>query len=246
MKPFLIALQFLTIFPFKLRGQTKESDYGKSLFYFPIIGMIIGSILALILLACGPLALPVTGVIILITSAIITGALHLDGFADTCDGFYGIRSKEEVLAIMRDPHIGAMGALGLILLLLLKFSLIISIPKPYLWQALIFMCVFSRWSQAVACLLPYMRTEGKAGLFTKYASRQGIIFAAIFTLFISYILFSLAGTLIFFSSLVFVLLFTAYAKAKIGGMTGDTIGAVNEIGEASVLFNVFILTTLWN
>lgn len=245
MKHLLIALQFLTVLPFKSHIEIKDEDYARSLIYFPLIGIIIGAILSIVSLCYLFLPMPIVGVVILIVSTFFTGVLHLDGFADTCDGFYGLRPKEEILKIMRDPRIGGMGVVGITLLLLLKFSIIISIPRDALWQSLVLMCCFSRWTQATGCLLPYARNEGAAGAFIKHARKKDIVIAGLFTIFVSCALFGLKGIAIFFISLIPTLLFIRYAKAKIGGMTGDTIGAVNEIAEISVLFSILMLGSIW-
>ncbi|MDP2928021.1 MAG: adenosylcobinamide-GDP ribazoletransferase [Candidatus Omnitrophota bacterium] len=245
MKRLLIALQFLTVLPFNIHKEITAQDYGRSLVYFPAVGAAMGGVLSFVSLSCGFLPVPVAAAIVLIASAFITGALHLDGFADTCDGFYGSKPKEEILEIMRDPRIGVMGVAGITLLLLLKFSLIISIPKDVLWRSLITMCCLARWTQAIGCLLPYARNEGKAGLFIKYARKKDIIIGGIFTIIVFSALFGLKGIIIFFSSLISALLFIRYVKARIGGMTGDTIGAVSEITEVSALFFILTVGSIW-
>ncbi|MBN1363270.1 MAG: adenosylcobinamide-GDP ribazoletransferase [Syntrophaceae bacterium] len=241
----MIAFQFLTALPLKIRSEIKEEDYARSLVYFPIVGMAIGTTLSAISLCCGFLPVLVLGAIVLIFSAFLTGALHLDGFADTCDGFYGLRPREETLRIMRDSRIGVMGVVGVIMLLLLKFSLIVGIPSDILWQSLIAMCCLARWTQATGCLLPYARNEGKAELFIKYARKKDIIIGGVFTIILFSALFGLKGIMIFFVSLIPALLFICYAKARIGGMTGDTIGAVSEITEVSVLFSILTVGLIW-
>ena len=245
MKYLLIALQFLTVLPFKIHTGIKDDEYARSLIYFPAVGVFIGIILSIVSLCYLFLPMPVVAIMVLVTSAFITGVLHLDGFADTCDGFYGSKSKEEILKIMRDPRCGVMGVTGITLLLLLKFSLIISIPRRILWQSLVLMCCFSRWAQTISCLIPYARSEGKAEVFIKYARKKDIVIAGLLTILVSGALFSLKGIAIFFTSLIPALLFIHYAKAKIGGMTGDTIGAVNEISEVSVLFSILALGSIW-
>jgi adenosylcobinamide-GDP ribazoletransferase len=246
MKHLLIAFQFLTVLPFKIHTEIKDENYARSLIYFPVVGIIIGAILSTVSLGYLFLPMPVVGVVILIVSVFITGTLHLDGFADTCDGFYGSKPKEEVLKIMRDPRCGVMGAIGVMLLLLLKFSLIISIPRGALWQSLVVMCCFSRWAQATGCLSPYARSEGKAGVFIRYARKKDIIIGGLFTILVSFALFSIKGIAVFFASIIPVWLFIRYSRVKIGGMTGDTIGAVNEIGEGAALFSILILGSIWN
>lgn len=240
MKQFFIALQFLTILPIKISG-VKQEDFGKSLSYFPAVGALIGLLLVLVLIIFNFLPLPVLAAIILISSVIITGGIHLDGFADTCDGFYGNRPKEEILRIMRDSHIGAMGVIGIALLLLLKFSILIVVPRQDLWRLLIMMVVFSRWAQSLACLVcSYANENGKGKYFVEYADKKGIVLGGLFTLTLFLLLAGLKGLVLFLVSLSLIFLFIKYVKKKIGGMTGDTIGATSEIAEALILlFSLF-------
>lgn len=235
MKSFLLALQFLTIIPVKISG-IKEEDFGKSLYYFPLIGTLIGLLLVLISLVFNFLPSSVVAVLILIASTIVTGGIHLDGFADTCDGFYGNRPKEEILRIMRDSHIGAMGVIGIVCLLLLKFTILAGLPKEILWKSLIMMIVFARWAQSLACFVSnYARQDGKAKRFVEYSDQKGVIAGGLFTLALFLLLIGLKGLVLFVISLSLMLLFINYAKRKIGGMTGDTIGATSEIAEALIL-----------
>lgn len=237
MKRFWIALQFLTILPIKIKSEIAEEEYARSLLYFPVVGMLIGSVLAGTTLLSGFLPNLVVGVLIIITSVFITGGIHLDGFADTCDGFYGPRSKEQILEIMRDSRVGTMGAVGIFCLLFLKFTLIVSIPREILWKLLIVMAVFARWSQVLACSTSdYARREGKARCFMEHDSRKELLAGSLFTAALSFAWMKLAGGILLVVSLLPVLLFITYIKRKIGGMTGDTIGAVSEIAEVAVLF----------
>lgn len=234
MKEFLIALQFLTILPVRLSG-LKESDFGKSLVYFPAVGMLIGFILTLSLFVFGLLPPLVTSVSILVISIVITAGIHLDGFADTCDGFYGFKSKEEILEIMRDSHIGTMGAIGIVCLFLFKFAILTATPKETLWKSLIMMAAFSRWTQALACFVStYARDEGKAKYFIEYADRKAVFTGGLFTLAIFLLLANFKGLILFIISLIPIFLFISYIKRRIGGMTGDTIGATSEIAEALI------------
>lgn len=236
-KKFRIALQFLTILPFRIKSEIKEENFGRSLLYFPIVGALIGILLALILFVFSFLPYPVLSILVLIILVIITGGIHLDGFADTCDGFYGSRPKKKILEIMRDSHTGVMGVIGIVCLLLLKFSIFISIPFEVLWRALILMSIFSRWAQVLTCFLSkYVRKEGKAKYFIEYAGKKEVFIGTIFTLVSFLLLMEINGLILFFISLLPVFLFLNYVKRKIGGMTGDTIGATSEIAEVSLLF----------
>jgi len=235
-KKFLIALQFLTILPIKIKSKIRKEDFGKSLLFFPVVGALIGLVLTLALFLLKFLPTLVIGAFILILSIVITGGIHLDGFADTCDGFYGNKPKEKILEIMRDSRIGVMGVIGIISILLLKFNLIVSIPQGILWKILIAMAVFGRWSQTAACYISnYVRPEGKAKCFIEYADKNEFFMGTFFTIALFLLLMGLKGVILLIFSLVPVLLFINYTKKKIGGMTGDTIGAASEIAETGVL-----------
>jgi len=237
MRRFLIALQFLTILPIRIKSKILAEDFGKSLLFFPAVGVLIGVMLTLALFLLKFLPTLVIGAFILVLSIIITGGIHLDGFADTCDGFYGNRPKERTLEIMRDSKVGVMGVIGIVSLLLLKFSLIVNISQGVLWKILIVMVVFGRWSQVLACYISeYARKEGKAKYFVEYASGDEFRIGTFFTLVLFFVLLGLKGVVLFAFSLVPVILFINYAKKKIGGMTGDTIGAASEVSEIIILF----------
>ena len=241
MKKFLIALQFLTILPIKIKLKIKKEDFGKSLAYFPIVGMLIGLVLSLSLFLFSSLPSLVIVALILVISTIITGGIHLDGFADSCDGLYGPKTKEKALEIMRDSHIGVMGVTGIILLLLLKFVFLFSIPREILWKILILMAVFARWSQVLACFSSnYARKEGKAKYFVKYDSKKEFLVGTFFTIALFLLLMKLEGVILLLLCFLPVFMFINYVKRRIGGMTGDTIGATSEIAEIAILFFALI------
>lgn len=245
MKYFLIALQFLTVLPIKIKTKVTERDLGKSLVYFPLAGGVIGIFLALIALIFGLLSHNISIVMVLISSAILTGALHLDGFGDVCDGFFGGRSKENVLSIMRDSRIGAFGVTGLLSLFLLKFVLLLNIPQKILPGMLIVMVMFSRWIQVFACCrFDYVRTQGKAKGFMSGIHRKGFIIATCFLLIAGLGLGGVKMPVILIGASLPVIFFMRYVKKKIGGMTGDTIGASSEIAELSFLLFFIICLKL--
>ncbi len=237
MKNFLIALQFLTILPVKIRQDIEEKDFGKSLLFFPVVGVIIGVILALSAGTFYFIPKPVLSALIIIVSVIVSGGIHLDGFADTCDAFYGQKSKQKILEIMRDSRIGVMGAAGIVCLFLLKYTLILSIPESILLKSLILMAAFSRWAMVWGCYISaYPRQEGKGKYFIEYAGKNEFFMGTFFIIALFLLLMGLKGVVLFSFSLVPVFLFINWTKRKIGGMTGDTIGATSEIAEVGVLF----------
>lgn len=242
MKIFLIALQFLTILPFNIKGKIEGEDFGRSLIYFPIVGLLLGLFLAGVAYISAFLPPIVISILILAAGTVITGGIHLDGFADACDGFYGKRRKEDILKIMRDSRIGTMGAAGVVMLLLFKFAALSSIRLQDLWKVLIMTAVFARWSQAFACSASkYARDDGKAKYFIEYAKKADILMGALFILILNWFLMGIKGVILFALLAAAIFLFIQYVKRKIGGMTGDTIGATNEIAEAAALIFSLVL-----
>ncbi len=243
MKQFLIALQFLTILPVKINSAIKEEDFGKSLIYFPLVGTIIGTFLAITLLIFTTLPYLVTSALISGVNILVTGGIHLDGFIDSCDGLYGQKSKVRALEIMRDSHIGAIGAIYLFVLLIIKFAIIASIRFNILWKILILMPAFGRCTQVLSCYLSkYARNEGKAKYFIEHIGKKEFLYGSLFTIIIFTIFFNIKGLILFFLSIAPIYLIINYIKKRIDGMTGDTIGAVSEIGE--VVFLLFSLILL--
>ena len=218
--------------------------------YFPLVGLLLGLILAganglLSFFNFEPYFINVMLVILLI---VLTGGIHLDGLADTTDALLSGKDREEMLEIMRDSRIGVMGTLGLISIILLKIALVSALTVSLKTISLILMCVLSRWSLVFAMFLfPYAREDGKAKLFI-----QGINFK-IFILATMLALISIAGTgklsglLVFAISAIGTYIINKFITRKIGGITGDTLGATNELIEIIILFSICILEriNLW-
>jgi adenosylcobinamide-GDP ribazoletransferase len=241
MKRFLIALQFLTIIPIKINSEVEDKDLGASLIYFPMVGALIGLLLALCTLVFGFLPRLVIVALVIIVSIIVTGVIHIDGLADTCDGLFSFKSKEKMLEVMRDSRIGAMGMTAIACVLLFKFTLLFSLPIGILGKSLILMIAFSRWAQVVACYSSkYARNEGRAKYYIEYAGGREVIGATLFTLTLFFVLMQLKGIVLFFLSMLPIFLFINFVKSKIGGMTGDTIGATSELAEVILVFFILI------
>src|SRR3990167_2862560 len=131
MTGFLLALQFLTVMPVKIK-EASEKKMAGAMIYFPFVGLLIGITLSginalLLNLTFSPLA---TNIILVVILAGVTGGMHLDGLSDTADAFLSGKSRDEMLTIMRDPHIGVMGAISIISILLLKVGLLGYVSAP--------------------------------------------------------------------------------------------------------------------
>ena len=246
MKTFLSALQFLTIIPIKTKLAIDDNNLPNSIIWFPVVGLILGLVLAGVNTVLSLLALEkfFIDVILIILLIILTGGLHLDGLADTFDAFSSRKDRFEILRIMRDSHIGTMGVLGLITIILLKVSLLFSLDIKVMNGALILMCLLSRYALVFSMFLfPYAREEGKAKIFIDGMNLKSFSFSALMTFLGAFIVFGVKGIVVFIILMVFVYLAGRFITGKIGGITGDTLGAVNEFSEVFVLLNIFILMT---
>jgi len=242
---FLIALQFLTRIPVWLKQQAEDKDIGCSASYYPLIGLIIGfllfSFLWFLQLLSTSVSSAVLAALVLAVWVAITGALHLDGLADSVDGLIGgMADKNKMLEIMKDSRSGPMAVTALVVLLLLKWVALESIIQQQLNWVIIFVPALAR---AYILLLlnttKYISEDGLASTLVANFPAQKHINTILFICSIIFI-FSLGFWLIILSLLVFALL--RYLMNKhLQGATGDTIGAMVEVIEmASLIFILFL------
>lgn len=245
MKYFLAALQFLTKIPVKAQA-IPLNEMGKCVSFFTLVGAVVG-----ILLALGYNAFSaffpheVCIVMVLALEVFVVGGIHLDGFADAIDGFTGGgRDKEKILKIMQDASVGSFGVVGLILLFLIKFIALRSIPEEGLVISIIMACILSRWGMSFSTT--FYKPAKSDGLGSNFISSCGVrefSYASFVALVLCLIFIKAAVLIIIPLILANIILFNFYAVRRLGGLTGDTLGAVNEIIEATVLV---ILSAIYN
>jgi adenosylcobinamide-GDP ribazoletransferase len=247
---FLAALQLLTSIPLSIKRELTPAQLGKATAWFPAVGLLIGCVLAFVNWALSLLLpAPVVNALVIVTLVMLTGAMHLDGFADTCDGMAGHKPVEERWRIMHDSHTGAFGVVGIALLLLVKYVSLSNIPAGYMTVTLIFMPLVSRWAMAYAIFaFPYARPEG-LGKAYKEATRwpQFTIATIITVVMVTFILFTwlpVISVLAFVGIWIFTTLLAFYYKHKFAGLTGDTYGAINESAEVMALILIILLHTI--
>jgi len=196
---------------------------------YPAAGLVIGCLLALLFWAAG-LVLPDTlaAVALVAGSLLLTGAIHLDGLADCADAFYGKREKEEALRIFKDPRIGTMGGAAIGISLLARFAAVSSLGAPVLLLALPVLSAFSRTAVLLALrLLPYARQAGGI-ISTDGAQRSG----QAGTLVLAVLVVIGAGVLLPVPTVLAILVLAGFWRLswkRIGGCTGDVLGASTEI-----------------
>lgn len=247
------AIKFLTVFRLPWPKNEKAEDVGRSTRWFPLGGLVIGLILAglnwLFNLFLQPV---VSNGLTIVALVLITGAMHLDGLADTFDGLAGNKSPEERWKVMHDSRSGAFGVVAVVLLLVMKFFLLNTIPGDMIAPVLVLTPVMGRWSMAYAIsAFPYAHKEGLGKAFKDAASRRGLSIATLITLVLAVLLtwwaglryYYLAGIVVLVIWL-FVTLLAIWFKNKFAGLTGDTYGAVNELAETGTLLLFSIIA--WN
>ena len=235
---FWIALRFLTIIPSPSRGEFSPQKAGRSLGYFPVVGLMVGGILFGIDLGLGLIlpAVVVNGLLIAVL-IILTGALHLDGFIDTCDGFAG-ESPSRRLEIMSDSQVGAFGIAGACCLLLIKYAALLSLPGNFRMAALLLMPTLSRWTVVYSIFaFPYApkKTPGLGQIFKQQATWQGLTIATSVALVAVIVLISWQGVGLMAGVWLIIFGIAWLLRSRLGGLTGDTYGAINELAEVLVL-----------
>jgi adenosylcobinamide-GDP ribazoletransferase len=238
---FWAALQFLTIFPTPLNHRADAGLSGQSLPYFPIVGLILGAILFGLYYGLS-FILPsvIIPVLLIATLAILTGAQNIDGFVDTCDGVFAGKTTKERLHIMADTKVGAFGIVGVVLLLLLKYTCLFSVTL--ILSALLLMPTLSRWTMfSMIFIFPYAKKSGMGLPFKQGATWQRLTMATVIALIASIFLLRWWGPAVM--AVLFLIAFgiSCYFRARLGGLTGDNYGAINEISEVLVLLLIILL-----
>jgi adenosylcobinamide-GDP ribazoletransferase len=236
----LAALQFLTVISVPWRRDVQAEQFGKSAGYFPLVGALIGGILVgfnyLFDLGLPP---TVTRVLLLVILVILTGGLHLDGLADTCDGLGGYKSAARRRRIMRDSRIGGYGVIGIVLLLLVKYVALIQVPDELMVSTLILMPVASRWVMVYSVLThPYARSSGLGTDLKKGTGWLQFLSATIIALAVAALSMRLVGLVILLVIWAVAFILSAWFNKVFAGLTGDNYGAINEISEAAGLLLV--------
>lgn len=245
MNSVLTAFRFLTILPLGKGGETGPKDMAKSMAWFPLVGLSLGlGLYALSYVLIRFFPQPVVDVALIAALAFVTGGFHLDGFADTLDGMYGGRGdRARTLEIMKDSHVGAMGLIGLVFLILFKYAALDSVTWSYRTGALIAMPVAGRWAQVLMAFgSEYARKDGSlAQPFVEHLELGQFITATLLAA-LGVLVFAGPRALAILAACgVFTLLARYYFNRKIGGVTGDTIGAVSEACEALTLAGFLLI-----
>ncbi len=242
-RPFLIALQFLTVLPMRIAGPPDATATGRSLLYYPLVGLAIGALLAGLAWMLVDAPTLVAAALLLSVWVVVTGALHLDGLADSADAWAGgLGDREKTLSIMKDPRNGTMAVVALFLVLLIKFAALATLAPNESWEILIVTPVLGRTALVLLFLTtPYVRPHGLGSPLANHLPRRACIVMVIFTLAAIPLItgWTAIGLLLAMAGLFLML--RKLMLQRLGGTTGDTAGALIEITEATVLLAAVLM-----
>ncbi|NDI35807.1 adenosylcobinamide-GDP ribazoletransferase [Chengkuizengella sediminis] len=258
LQAFICALQFLTRFPVPIKVPYESKIIQRSVVFYPIAGWIIGLFLWLLSYFV-PSVLPSapSAVLICIFWMISSGGLHMDGLMDTADGILSYRSKNKMLEIMKDSRVGAMGVIVCVCYLIFKMTLVFSLleseHQSILFSYIVFIPIWSRlvivWA---AKLYPYARQEKGFGTDVSLIPYVYAVLAMINALVISFIMYNFISVhgswiegfilmvLLILISTITMWVISHMLYQKLGGLTGDTYGAINELVELVLLMSLVI------
>lgn len=244
LKRFILMVQFLTTIPLRFRLDVTEEDFGKGLVFAPAVGLILGGILAgAWYVFCLVFPVYVSAVLIVIIYILLTGGLHLDGLGDTFDGLFSNRPRERMLEIMRDSRVGTNAVLAVTAVLLLYTALISSFDKDAILKVLLLMPVAGRVGSLVGSgISRYARSgEGLGKSFIEYCGAAEVTAGLIIYFLIFFLTAGVQGLIAALVPPVTAFAATKFLNRKIGGATGDTLGAVCEINQVIFLLAIYLL-----
>ncbi|RON92180.1 adenosylcobinamide-GDP ribazoletransferase [Pseudomonas fluorescens] len=243
MLPLWIALQFLSNLPIRLPGMPEPDQLGRSLLFYPLVGLLFGLILWAINLALAGAPLLLHAALLLTGWVLLSGALHLDGLADSADAWLGgFGDRERTLTIMKDPRSGPIAVVTLVLVLLLKFCALLALIEQGDAVMLIIVPLLGRAALLGLFLTtPYVRAGGLGQALADYLPRR----AGWWVLGASALGCLLIGGVKAIVALVVALVGFVWLRRvmmrRLGGTTGDTAGALLELLEMAVLVGVVLV-----
>lgn len=242
-KAMILAVQFLTRLPVNIGVDWNRENLRKSTFYFPFVGLLIGLIAYGVNYLFSYINQDVAAVFTVLALIVVTGGLHLDGLSDTCDGFFSNKDRETILDIMQDSRVGAFGVIGLIIVLLLKYVLIKNLGDG----SFIFLVFSLGNSRAVQVFnLAFKKPARESGIGymfrTSKPDQMALMGIVLYIILISYVDYRILIPLAV--NFLFMELLSHYSMKKIGGLTGDVLGTMAELGEVVSLIT-FLGVSQW-
>ncbi|MCB1735126.1 MAG: adenosylcobinamide-GDP ribazoletransferase [Gammaproteobacteria bacterium] len=239
---FLIAIQFLTIFPVPLKRAPTEREWGVSVMFYPLVGALLGAMFWGLAIALAGVPALLSGALIVALWGLATGALHIDGLADCADAWVGgYGDRERSLRIMKDPASGPVAVATIVVVLLLKFaSVTVVIGHDAMWVFLVAPILARTSATGLLASTPYVRTEGIATPMMASLPRRVLVILALTIAVLMGLFVDIGAVLAAVSSLLAV---RFLAMRRLHGITGDVAGALVEISEMTILLSVALAKT---
>jgi adenosylcobinamide-GDP ribazoletransferase len=239
MRAFLVGLQFLTQVPIRLEAPT-DRNIADSYYFYPVIGFLTG-LGAVVLRHTGFAVFSPSFSIVLVLAylVVISGGLHEDGLADAADGMGGGWTREDRLSIMKDSRIGTFGALALVLALLAKYAALTSMNPARLDAALLSAQILGRWAFLPMGYFNRYAHEGLAARFMKGLSAKAVASGTVLAIGGAIVLGGMRGAAAVIVTIVVAILMSVYFRRRIGGITGDCLGATFQFVEVAT-YAVFL------
>lgn len=231
------ALEFLTPLRIRPASELEAATIGRASALFPLVGVLLGLALALLdRLLRSALPSPAADALLVTCFAMFSGALHIDGLADSADGLIGGRTRERRLEIMRDSRTGVFGALAIALLVLVQWNALLTLTPPWRLGGLLLFPALGRMAMVIAlAAFPYARPQGLGVLFRRYAWPWPVPVATVSSLVLAVALFGGGGAALWGVAVLLALGLGAAISNRLGGLTGDSYGAICEITQVVVL-----------
>jgi adenosylcobinamide-GDP ribazoletransferase len=240
-KRFILMLQFFTSIPLPFKLEVTNEDFGRGLVFAPIVGLLVGLLLwAAYSFLVMFFPVYVSLVFVLVLYIVITGGLHLDGLGDTFDGLFSRRSKERKLEIMRDSRVGMNAVLAVVSILGMNMAVLSSLDRQVIPAVLVLFPVAGRMGSLIGSgISKYARnTDGLGKSFTDFCGIKEIIIGFFASFIIFYLFSGYMGLILCGTSTITALAVTRIFTSRIGGATGDILGAVCEINQTLFLISV--------
>jgi adenosylcobinamide-GDP ribazoletransferase len=241
------AARFLSVLPVPGSAQLfDKNEIAPSLVigceYFPLVGLLLAVLLWLLVLVLAPLVPQLAlAALLVVALVILTGGLHLDGLIDSCDGLFSSSTRERKLEIMNDSHVGSFGVLGGVCTVLLKFALLASINVHTLPLALLLALPSARWAMVLALrVFPAARPTGLGAAFHQVVTTKRLVLTAIVALVIALVAGQFTGLMVWATVSMTTVALGFLITRSLGGLTGDTYGAIEEMAEIAALLALVI------
>lgn len=241
LKRFILMIQFFTSIPIPVNVNCDEKDFGKGLVFAPAVGLILGTLLFALGSAL-KLIFPIRAVTIflIVGYIILTGGLHLDGLGDTFDGLFSNRPKEKILEIMRDSRVGTNAVLALVSIVIINYAMLLELnimPKA----VLLYPVAGRIGSLTGAAVSVYARkNEGLGKSFIDHCGMKEMFFGAVISFVIFGAVLELKGLILALILMITAWIITKLFTVRLGGATGDILGAVCELNQTVFLILMYM------